>query len=129
MNISENNMVDIFIGAILLGLGLLYLTTQYNAVDRLTRIADEMELGSENIYQQYNDDNITQISDEELYTIMIGYRDYPISIDGTVIAPGDIDYTKYLSIIKDGFYSKSYLYNSSNEIIQIVYTYSGTSIS
>lgn len=129
MNITETNIADIIIGALILGLGLLYLTTQYKLTEEVTEIAEGTVLQENNLYQQFNDDNISRITDEELYAILMGYREYPIKIDDTVIAAGDMDYSKYISFIREGYYLKSYVYNPADNINQIVYTFVGTNAS
>ncbi len=129
MDTLETNLIETLLGAIILGLGLVYLAAQYQGTEKLSSIALEIELGNENLYQQYHKNSIRQISMEELYSVLIGFREYPISIDGTLIAPDDMDYTKYISLIKEGYYTKSYLYNDTRDIIMILYTYAGTGVS
>lgn len=110
-------------GAILFGTGLLFLIAQYTSTTQLLNIASQTQMESKDLYQQENNTNINNISDNELYAIIIGYREYPIIIDGNVIKTDETDYEYCFSLIRKGYYVKSYECNEDNEIIRIIYTY------
>jgi hypothetical protein len=122
----ELNIFDIIVGAILLGLGLLYLISQYRVTKELTDKANDIVLENNELYQQYSNIDGNLISDDELYAITMGYREYPIVIDGITIATDNDNYEYNLTLIKDGFYKKSYECNAENEILRIIYSYTGT---
>lgn len=120
----ETNVLEIVMGAILLGLGLLYLMSQYSAEMKLIHIAMSNELETTDVYQQVNDTDSNFVSGSELLTVLIGYRDYPVVVDGKTVNPEDVNYEEYISLVKDGYYSKSYEYNTSHEICKVIYTHS-----
>lgn len=125
MRLSVINILELVIGAILLGAGLLYLTSQYRAVDHLSDIVNEKVLGNDEIYQQYQYIEISQVPDEQLYAFIMGYREYPIMIDGVTMSVDETDFERYLSLVKEGIYKKSYKCDSNNNIEKILFTYSG----
>lgn len=125
MRHSVTNIFEMMIGAILIALGLFYLTAQCKAVDQLTDRVTETVIDNSGLYQQYNYVDINRVSKAELYAIVMGYHEYPIIIDGVFIPIDENNYEYYLSLIKNGYYIKSYEYDSKNEIIQIVYRYAG----
>lgn len=121
----KSHMLEMVIGILLFGAALFYLTAQTVAVDQLTKKVRDMALENNELYQQYNDTNINYVSDEELYAIMMGYREYPIVIDGVIMNTDVENYEEYISLIKDGNYRKSYQCDSENEITQIIFTSAG----
>lgn len=123
MLLGESKIIDLVIGAIIFGLGLLYLALQDRDMEKLTNTVNEALMEQENLYQQHSDININNISDEELCAIIMGYREYPIVIDGVIMLTDEMDSEKYLSMIKEGYYSKSYTYDSNNEMIQMIFKY------
>ncbi len=116
---------ELILGALLLGLGLLYLASQEERADRLLHVAMERVIEDQAINQQYNEIDINQVRDTELYAMIMGYREYPIVIDGQVIAPDGNDYPTYFGYIRKGSYTKSYRYDSGHKIMWIEYTYAG----
>lgn len=125
IRVTTTNIIEMIIGAILLGLGLLYLSAQSRTVDRLIGIANEDVLAEGDLYQQFNNVDISQVSYEELVSIVIGYRDYPIVIDGHVIPTDGNDYDYYFTLISGGYYTKSYVFDAGHNLVQIIYTNSG----
>ncbi len=117
------HIIDMAAGALILGAGLFYLGARDRAAGRLMDYAKEHILDRDNLYEQSRDLSKEAVSYEELYSIIMGYRDYPISIDGSVIPPDGTDYTAYLLLVKSGSYKKSYLYDINHNIVQINYTY------
>ncbi len=121
------NLLEMGLGALILGLGLLCLVSQERMADRLINVAADRILREEDIYQQYHAPGIKQVSEEELHAVLMGYREHPIRIDGSIIPPDGTDYTDYFLLIKDGLYNKEYIYNTEHEIVQVIYTYAGVS--
>lgn len=117
------NVWEVVVGGLLIALGLLYLSAQFKTIDKLINIANETLLDDENIYQQHSNVTRNTISDDELCAIVMGYREYPIVIDGVTISTDGNDYDYYLSLIKDGSFTKKYQCNSNNQIVQIIYVY------
>jgi hypothetical protein len=66
------------------------------------------------------------VSEDELYAIIMGYREYPIVIDGQIIDTDGNDYEYYFSLIRDGFYRKNYSYDTNHKVVQVIFTYAGT---
>lgn len=121
-----SNSIEIILGAIILGLGLLHLTSQARTTDRLIETVLERELEEDKLYQQRQEVDLGQVADEELYALVMGYREYPITIDGNVIPADGVDYESYFTLIREGYYTKQYVYDGQHHIYQIVFTYSGT---
>lgn len=119
-------LFEMIIGAIVLVLGLFYLVSQVKAMNRLTDIVSNEIMENRDLYQQSNDISIDKVSDEELYATIMGYREYPIIIDGNLIDTEGTDYEVYSSYIKDDYYRKSYEYDSKHFIRQIVFIPFGT---
>lgn len=126
MRNSVINIIDILLGAFLLGLGLLYLLSQYTALSRLTDIISLQTIEDNNVYQQFNLTTIDQVYDEEVYATIMGYREHPIIVDGHVIPINGHDYELYFTYLKDGYYKKEYEYEVGRHIVMIQYTYIGT---
>lgn len=108
-------------------LGLSYLKLQTETTNLFTeQIADQVADGNNNVYQQSSDVNRSIVSEEELYAMIMGYRDYPIIIDGKEISTEGDDVETYIAYLADGLYLKKYRYNSNHEIEKIIVTYTGT---
>lgn len=125
MRFPAINVLETIVGGLLIVLGMAYMYAQSQSVDKLTNIVNEAMIKDEHIYQQNNSVNINKISDDELYAVMMGYREYPIFIDGVSISTDSNDFDYYSSLIKEGYYTKSYQCDSNNNITQIIYTYVG----
>lgn len=117
---------EMVIGAVIFGLGLLYLNSQSKAADRLVRLAKEELLKERDLYRQYSDIDINLVSCEELYAAVMGERTLSIAIDGMLIKPDSNDYEQYFSYIKAGRYRKSYGYDDNHNIMQVIYEYAGS---
>lgn len=126
MRNSVTNVIELLIGAILIGLGLLYLTSQYKALSRLTDIITQETIEDSNVFQQYSDITIKQISNDEVYAAIMGYREYPIMVDDNLIPQNGQDYELYFSYIKNGIYIKKYQYDSNRNILMIVFSHLST---
>jgi len=119
---SEGKLTDMLLGAILFGFGMTYLFSGYRTINRLNNTILNKIMEQDNLYQQYSDATFDTISDEELYAVTMGYLEYPIVIDGTEFA---VDNTfDNFTIIKDGYYQKSYEYKN-NTIVKVIYYYLG----
>lgn len=123
MRSTAINMMEMIIGVILIGIGLLYLASQCKIVNQLTDEVTEALLDNSGLYQQNIYVDINRVSKAELFAVVMGYREYPIMIDKITIPVDENNYEYYLSLICDGYYIKNYEYNSKNEIIRIVYSY------
>ncbi len=117
------HFLEMMVGAILLALGIIYLTIQAKSIEQMNNLISNHLMENEEIFQQENDNDINRISDGELYAIIMGYREYPIMIDGNLIEPEGTEYEKYLSYIQEGYYIKSYLFDSFHYIKQLVFTH------
>lgn len=126
MHRFAGHIVELAAGGLILGLGLLYLTVRDNSAGRLTDNIKEYIIEKQDLHEQSYDINTDAVTDEELYAIVMGCRDLPISIDGSIIPPDGTDYSVYFLLIRSGNYHKSYLYDSNHNIMQIIYTYSGS---
>lgn len=119
------NVYEIVIGAVIFGLGLIYLSYQSNATARFIMLANEELLEEGELYRQYNEIDINIVTCEELYAVVMGERALPISIDGRIIEPDGNDYELYFSYIRAGTYKKSYSYDAGHNIVQVIYEYAG----
>lgn len=126
MRDSIIHVIELILGALLLGLGLLYLMSQYRVLNRLTDNIRLQTIGDRSVYQQYNLVNTMQISDEDVYATIMGYREYPIMVDDNIVPLNGHDYELYFTFIKDGYYKKEYRYEVGRHISMILYTYIGT---
>lgn len=126
MRDASTNVIELIIGAILMGLGLLFLSVQYTTLEELTDITIDKVIEDKEMYQQYQSLSYHQITDEELYAAIMGYREYPITIDEKLIPINPNDYSLYLSYVKEGTYEKHYIYDADRKIVQIVYEFLGT---
>ena len=125
MRNAITSVMEFLLGAILLCLGLLYLEAQYKDLSILTFAIAGERIKDSKVLQQYNHVNTNQVSDEELYAIIMGYRQYPIIIDEYIVPFNGYDFELYFTYIKDGYYKKEYRYESNRSIIMIHYTYMG----
>lgn len=125
MRHTISNFTEMLLGAIIFGFGLLYLSSQEKTVDRLIDVANErvMEMGG--LDQKHNGIDWDHVSTEELYAVVMGYREYPITIDENVIPPYGNDYEEYFELIRDGNYTKRYVYDTQRTLIRIEFMYSG----
>ena len=121
----RNHIMELLVGFLMFGIGLMYLNREYLIVKELTNIVSDKVLDSQELYQQHNTESLKQMSSKELCAIVMGYREYPIVIDGTIMGIDAENYEDYLAIIQNGYYAKSYEYDSENKIIRIVYHYLG----
>ncbi|NLO08286.1 MAG: hypothetical protein GX129_00220 [Clostridiales bacterium] len=125
MRNSVINVVELILGALLIGLGLLYLMTQYRSLTQLTDIITMQAVGGDRVYQQYNLANTMEVADEEVYAAIMGYKEYPIMVDDKLIPLNGHDYELYFSYIRDGYYKKDYRYERDRQIVMVLYTYMG----
>jgi hypothetical protein len=123
MNRSYTNVFEILVGSVLIGLGLLHLTSQYRSLLSLNeRISLEI-IDDKYLYQENNIPKMDRINSEELCATIMGYREYPIMIDDKLIKLDESDYETYLTYIKKGQYKKEYQYDESRHLIMILYFY------
>ncbi len=126
MRNTVTNVIELLIGGILIGLGLLYLSSQYKALSRLTEIISKDIIEDNKLYPQYSFTNTNQVTDGELYSAIMGPREYPIMVDENPIPANGHDYGLYFTYIKTGDYKKEYYYDESRNIIMVVYSYLNT---
>ncbi|TAH70328.1 MAG: hypothetical protein EWM47_05595 [Anaerolineaceae bacterium] len=125
MQNTVTNVIELLIGAILMGLGLLYLASQYRALSYLTDLISQDTYEDRNVLQQFNEINIDRISDDEIYAAIMGCREYPIMIDDNLIPLNEHDYDLYFTYVRDGYYKKEYQYEANKRIVLILYSYNG----
>lgn len=125
MQKSITHVIELIIGAILIGLGLLYLSSQYRTLSNLTDIVTLDITEDTKVIGQYDNTNILHVSDKDVYAVIMGYREYPIMVDDNVIPLNGQDYSLYFSYIKEGSYTKSYGYDSDRNIVMILFSYQG----
>jgi len=123
MQKAAANIYEIIIGVILFGLGIFYLTFQSNVADRFIKLAGQEVLAESDLYRQYSETDLNLVSSQELCAVIMGNRDFPIVIDGIIIGPDGLDYELYFSYVKEGFYKKSYVYDETHNIKQVIYEY------
>ena len=122
----QNSVIKIFellLGALLIGLGLLYMMSHHNVLACLADAISLKTIEDINIYQQYSDANIKQITDEEVCGVIMGYREYPIMVDDNLVPLNGNDYTLYFTYLRDGYYKKEYQYDANRHIVMLLYTY------
>lgn len=126
MHKNVTHIIEMLIGAILIGLGLLYLSSQYRTLSRLTDVMSQETIKDNNVLQQYNNTDILQVTDKDVYAAIIGYREYPMMVDAVYLIPliGK-DYGLYFSYVRNGNYKKDYRYDADRNIIMILFTYQG----
>lgn len=120
------HIFEMMIGAILLAFGLYYLVSQVRTMNLMIDTVSNDVLENRDIYCQSNDMTIYEVSDEELNAVIMGYREYPIIIDGNLVHAEGTDYETYLSYISSSSYAKRYIYDSQRNIKQIVFSHRGT---
>jgi hypothetical protein len=125
MRYSVIHVIELILGALLIGIGLLYLVSQQRSLTRLTDIITLQTIGDDNVYQQYNLITGWQVSDEEVCATIMGYREYPIMVDDKMVPLNGYDYGLYFTYIRDGYYKKEYQYEVNRQIVIILYTYMG----
>ena len=81
MRNSVVHVIELLLGALLLGLGLLYLESQYRALSRLSDATTLSKIEDKHIFEQCGLTDINQVSDKEVYAAIAGYRQYPIMVD------------------------------------------------
>ena len=91
----------------------------------MTEIVKESMLEDNNIYQQEYSTDLNFVTDKQLIAIIMGYREYPIMIDGVTISSDNNDYDAMVSLIRTGNYLKSYECDSNNNITKIIFAYMG----
>lgn len=123
MRNTVTNIIELLIGAILMGLALVYLTSQYRALFNLTDIITQETIRDSSVFQQFSDISIKQISYEEVYAAIMGYREYPIMVDDKLIPENGYDYELYFSYVKKGLYNKEYRFDDKRKIIMIIYSF------
>lgn len=123
MRNTVTNIIELLIGAILMGLALVYLTSQYRALSNLTDIITQETIRDSSVFQQFSDISIKQISYEEVYAAIMGYREYPIMVDDKLIPENGYDYELYFSYVKKGLYNKEYRFDDQRKIIMIIYSF------
>lgn len=123
MRNSIIHLIEMIFGIILLALGLMYLFGQEKSLNRLINTVNDDVIDSKSIYQQSNDVDMNIVPNENLYAIVMGYREYPITIDGTEISADGTEYDYYFTLIKSGSYQRSYEFDSGHNIIKVNYTY------
>ncbi len=117
--------VELLIGLMLLGLGLSYLAWQDNNLSDLTEHIIREAIENCHVLQQYNLVDVNQVSDEELYATIMGYRQYPIMVDEYTVPLNGNDYELYFTYIKEGYYKKEYQYDEERHIVMLLYSYLG----
>ncbi len=120
------HLIEMMIGAIVLAFGISYLVVQIGTMNQLLVMIGDKVLKTRDIYDQSSEIAIYEVSDEELYAMIMGYREYPIIIDGNLVKTDGTDYEAYSSYIKDDFYTKCYVYDSQHCIKQIVFNHRKT---
>lgn len=126
MRDSVVHIIEAILGAFLIGLGLIYLQSQQEALRRLTDIINQHIIEDKKVYQQYNVVDINLVSDKEVYAALMGYREYPIMIDDNIVPLNGREYDLYFTYIKKGYYKKEYKYEANRRIAMILYTYVNT---
>lgn len=122
MRNAVTNIIELLIGAFLIGVSLLYLVLQYRALSNLTDIVTTSVLDESNVFQQFTSITMDQFTNEELYAAIMGYREYPIMVNENIIPIAGHDYEDYMSYIEDGIYKKEYRYDMERNIIMITFT-------
>lgn len=123
MGKTVTNIIEMILGAVLISLSLIYLISQYFALQSLIDIISQDIINDSGIYQQYSLVDMVQVSDEELCATIMGYREYPIMVDENLILANEYDYKKILEYVKAGQYTKEYNYDDDRKIIMIRYSY------
>ena len=117
--------MEAILGAVILTVGLFHLMKQEEGMNTLIDTVNYSLLQQEELDQQPEEARNDLITNEEMVIVLLGYREYSINMDGTVIEVDDTDYDTYIALIKDGYYLKSYGYDTSRQINQVNYSYLG----
>lgn len=125
MGNSVTSVMEITVGGLLVICGIIYLSMQSRNLEQFTSITMSNIIEDENIFQLYHDFDRNSITSDELYAVLIGYREYPIVIDGITIRTDGCDLEYYTSLIQAGRYKKEYQYDSNSKIELIRYSYLG----
>lgn len=125
MNNAVEHMLEIIIGVILFVLAMIYLTSQNTDLNCLTDLVQENLIERDTIYQQEADSYPLFVTHTHLYAIMMGYREYPIMIEGRLLEANNSDYEEIISLIKEGNYEKHYEFNEYHEIQSVIFKYIG----
>lgn len=125
MRQSIIHIIEMILGAGILALGFLYLVFQDRSTDKLIDEVYKRVINEESLNLQSGTMISNQIADDELIAMIMGYREYPIIIDGHLIAVDGIEYAEYLSYVRSGIYTKTYIFDADHNIIQVVYSYAG----
>ncbi|CRZ33733.1 hypothetical protein DFR55_1229 [Herbinix hemicellulosilytica] len=126
MREAVSNIVEMITGSVIISLGLIYLIFQYNTISSLTENIIKNVTEDKKFFQQYNTVDINTVSEEEIYAAIMGYREYPIMVNGSLIPPDGQDYNVYFSNIKKGLYNKEYRYDDNRNITMIIYSLKGS---
>lgn len=126
MKNAAGHVFEMIIGAIVFALGMVFLLANEELVNKLTDNVNDAVIDNKELYQQDYRTDINLITDEELCAIVIGYREYPITIDGTVIHKENIEYEDYVALITEGYYIRSYDFDTAHNICGVIFTYTGT---
>ena len=126
MDTMKTHLIEFAAAVFIFGAGLLYLNKEYLAVKQLTDAVSNKVIEEPELYQQYNRSTIDEIPEEELIAVIMGYREYPIIIDGVTMEVVAEHPEDYLQLIKDGYYKKSYGYDTKHSIVTVIFTYAGT---
>jgi len=118
--------LEMIIGAIIFVLSMVFLLSNERILNRLITTVNNSAVDDEDLYQQYSNPDKNLITSEELYAMVIGYREYPIMINGFLIDSNGTEYENYILLIKNGDYSRSYSYDLERNIRSVNYTYNGT---
>lgn len=125
MRNSYIHMMEMIFAVILFAFGLIYLHEQEKSLNHLINMVNDEVIETKDIYQQRNEIDLNVLSDENLYAIIMGYREYPIIINKTEISMDGTDYDYYFTLIKEGNYQRSYEYDAVHNIIKVIYTHMG----
>lgn len=122
----KNHLLELLLIIFFFGAGMLFLNGEYTATKKLIDAISSQVLKEDYLYQQHNTLTTDNVSDEELCALIMGYRDYPMIIDGVTMNPEEEKPEDYLMLVKSGYYRKSYRRDANNNITQIIYTYNGS---
>lgn len=125
MKNTVTNTIELLVGALLMGLGLLYLASQYRVLSKLTDTIVNETIEDSNVYQQYNNIAMDQLTESEVYAAIMGYREYPIMVDENLVPLHGQDYNLYFSYVKKGYYIKNYQYDANRNITIVIFSYIG----
>lgn len=125
MRNSILNVIEMIIGVILFGLGLIFLISNQKALSKVTKKINIEIIEKENLIMQSNVVDTEIALHTEIIAAIMGYKDYPIMVDNNVIPSNGQDYEKYFSYVKNGYYEKTYKLDEERNIEMIIYTFIG----